>query len=195
MSNIQATRLQICVFTLLDKAYEDQPKAVQEMHDAFANVVISLQQQHNSAAPIDLDICPMTYDENVAIITKQHLDLSRLPAAQITALYPDGSRRQYFLKSGLGGINFTETIVAPYVKALLYNSISESQPIICKIIPPLCQVGVWLWLATAIYATYRTTQARNVGKVVWGGAALLAGEAFVKGGGIETIKDLVSKKV
>ena len=194
MSNkIQASRLQICVFVLLDKTYEDQPPIAQRIHDAFANVVIELQQLHGTKAPIELDFCPMSIDDNVAIITRQNLDISRLPAAQVTALYPDGSRRQYFLKSGVGGIDFTPEVVAPYVSALLYNRVATPQPIICKMLPPLCEVGMWFWLAATLYAGYRTSQARNVGKVAWGGVTLLAGEAFVKRGGIENIKSLLKK--
>jgi len=194
MSNtIKATRVQICIFTQSDRTYEDQPKNVQAIHDAFASVVIDIQQAFNSSAPLELDICPITYNENAVIIAKHHLDPSRLPAAQVTALYPDGSRRQYFLKSGLGGIDFTAETVRPYVEALLYNRVSTPLPIICKIFPPACNVGVWLWLAMVLYAGYRTTQAKNVGKAVWGGATLLAGEAFVKRGGIDQIKSMISK--
>lgn len=194
MSNtIKASRLQICVFVLADKTYEDQPPAAQAIHDAFANVVIELQQQFNSQAPIELDFCPMSYDENAVIVAKQGLDLSRLPAVQVQAEYPDGTRRRYFLKSGLGGIDFTAETVRPYVEALLYNYQAEPQPIICKIIPPLCEVGMWFWLAATVYAGYRTSQARNVGKVAWGGITLLVGEAFVKRGGIAQLQKIIQK--
>lgn len=188
---IKASQLQICIFVLSAKEYEDQTPQAKGIFDSFANVVIDIQQRHNSMAPIELDFCPMSLDVNAVIIAKHHLDISRLPAVQVMALYPDGSKRSYFLKTGLGGIDFTSDVVRPYVEALLYNRISEQKPIICKILPPACSIGAWLWLALAGYAAYRTTQARNVGKVAWGGVAMLAGEAFVKGGGIEQIKSMV----
>lgn len=194
MSNtIKASRLQICIFVLADKVYEDQPPAAQAMHNAFANVVIDIQQQHGSLAPIELEFCPLDYNENAVIVAKQGLDISRLPAAQVAAIYPDGSRRRYFLKSGIGGIEFTPETLRPYVEALLYNRVAEPQPIICKVFPPACEVGIWLWLAAMGYAAYRTSQAQNVGKVAWGGLTLLAGEAFVKRGGIDHIKNMISK--
>ena len=184
MSNIiKATKLQICIFVQADKAYEDQSPAAKQMHDAFANVVIDLQQKHNNKAPIDLELCPMTYNENAVIIAKQHLDPSRLPAAQVAALYPDGTRRAYFLKTGVGGIQFTPETLRPYVEALLYNRASTPQPILCKIVPPLCELGGWIWLALAVGATYKATQARNVGKVAWGvGAAALWQGWYARGG-------------
>lgn len=191
MSNkIQAAQLQICVFVLKDTDYDAQPDEAKKIFDSFASVVMKLQQMHNGNAPIELDFCPMAYDENVAIVTREGLDLSRLPAVQVNALYPDGSRRRYFLKSGLGGIDFTPETVAPYVTTLLYNRTSSPKPIICELFPPLCSVGAWFWLAATIYAGYKATQARNVGKVAWGGAALLSGQAFVAGGGIEELKKL-----
>ncbi len=191
---IAAERLQICVFVLPDKAYEDQSPEAQKIFDAFAAVVLEVQAKYGSKAPIELDFCPLAYDENAVIVAQQGLDLSRLPAAQVTAEYPDGTRRRYFLKTGIGGITFTPATVRPYVDALLYNKQAAPKPIICEIIPPACELGVWFWLAALAYTGYRTTQARNVGKVLWGGAALLTGEAFVKRGGLEQIKSLISGK-
>lgn len=190
---IKATRLQICIFVQDDKVYDDQSPAAQAMFDVFAQNVIAIQELHSDRAPIELDFCPMAYNENAVIVAKQHLDPSRLPAAQVTALYPDGTRRQYFLKTGLGGIDFTAASVKPYITALLYDRRNAPLPIICKILPPLCNLGMWFWLAATIYAGYRTTQARNVGKVAWGGVALLSGEAFVKGGGITQIQNMIKR--
>lgn len=192
-STIQAKRLQICIFTLKDATYDDQPADVRAMYDAFAAPVIDIQNQHNSAAPVSLDICPISYNENLQIIEKQGLDLSRLPAAQVAAQYPDGSTRVYFLKSGLGAINFTAETVKPYIETLLYNRTAQEKPIICKIFPPACEIGGWLWLGLAVYGVYRTTQARNIGKVLWGSASLLAVDAFVKGGGVDMLKKTLGK--
>lgn len=190
MSNtIKAKRVQVCIFTLADKEYQDQPPAAQAAFDAFAAPVIQLQQLHNGKAPIEVEFCPLTYDENVLIVNRNGLDYSRLPAAQIYAEYPDGSAKYYFLKSGLGGIDFVPEATAPYIKALLYNlGPSKEPPILCKLVPPLCNLGGYAWLALTVFCTYRASQARNIGKAAWGAAALASGEAFVKRGGLEMLK-------
>lgn len=176
-----------------DADYDVQPDNARQIFDAFASVVLQLQDQYNGNAPIELSFCPIGYPENAAIVAKHGLDFSRLPAVQVNAVYPDGSRRVYFLKTGLGGIEFTPETARPYVEALLYDRKSKEVPLICKVLPPLCEVGVWFWLAAFAYSAYRTTQAHNVGKAVWGGATLLSGEAFVKRGGIDHIKKMISK--
>ena len=190
MSNtIQATQLQICIFVQSDTDYDFQPAEARKIDDAFAAVVLDLQQKHNNKAPIELSFCPMTYNENAVIIAKNNLDPSRLPAVQVGAMYPDGVRRVYFLKSGLGGIQFTPDTVRPYVEALLYNRVAAPQPLLCKIFPPLCELGGWVWLALAAGATYKTTQARNVGKVAWGVGAAALWQGWAARGGIQQIKD------
>lgn len=192
MSNtIQATRLQICIFVQNDADYDFQPEAVQKIDDAFAAVVIDLQQRHGNKAPIELSFCPITYNENAVIIAKNNLDPSRLPAVQVAAMYPDGMRRLYFLKSGLGGISFTPETVRPYVEALLYNRVSAPMPVLCKVFPPLCEMGGWFWLALALAATYKTTQARNVGKVAWGVGAAALWQGWYQRGGVEQVKKAI----
>lgn len=186
-NTIKAKRLQICIFCLKDATYDDQPAEVRAAFDAFAEPVIEIQQQFNSSAPIEVSLCPVGYTENLQIIERNHLDLSRLPAVQVAAQYPDGSSRVYFLKTGPGGIDFTPEVVKPYITTLLFNRTATQQPIICKVFPPACNIGGWLWLAAMAYGTYRTSQARNVGKVVWGGVTLLAAEAFAKGGGLKQL--------
>lgn len=166
--------------------YDAQPAQARKIFDAFAEVVIRLREIHGASARIELDFCPMSFDNNVAIISREGLDLSRLPAVQVRAEYADGTSRRYFLQGD--EIEYTPEVVQPYVTALLYNRTAQPVPIICQVFPPACSVGVWLWLAAGLYGAYRTTQARNVGKVVWGGVTLMAGDAFLKGGGVDEIK-------
>lgn len=191
MSTIQATQMQICIFTLHDKTYEDQPADEKAMFDAFARVVIEIQEKHGSTAPIDLNFCPLTMNENAVIVAKQGLDISRLPAAQVWATYPDGNNRLFFLKTGLGGIDFTPEVLRPYVESLLYNRAAQEQSLICKIIPPLCDLGGWVWLGLALGASYKSTQARNIGKIAWGIGAAALWQGWASRGGLDQVKEAV----
>lgn len=199
MAQIAAKSVQICIFWKTGLNYNDVetswPADVRAAWNALGNAIVKLRQRHGSGLPVEMYVCPIDLPENAVIIANNGLDPSLLPAVQVWAEYPDGTGSSYFLSKKLSerftGINWTTSEVQPYIEALLYRSKPSDVPLICKIVPPLCNVGGWVWLALAIGATAKASSAKGVGRAAWGTGAALLWQGWYKRGGLEQVKQAV----
>lgn len=194
MNQIKATSVQICIFTPHDlKSIGLYPPAEQYLYQMFGNAILELRQRHGANnTPVFLDFCPIDQAANASVLSQNGGSIMNLPAVQIYAKYPDGTGGQYFLKKGFSDIAsdkplVTEKTALQYTEALLYRLSPVTEPILCKLLPPLCSLGWYVWLGAAVYTTYKTTQARNIGKYAWGTAAALTWQAFVARGGLNEL--------
>lgn len=187
---IAANEVRICLFWHTSLSYNDVavwPADLRAMWDAFGAVILSLRQRHGNNVPVEMILCPVTLPENAVIVSQNNLPFSLLPAAQVYAQYPDGTASNYFLSKDAddraNGVNWKPSDVAPYVEALLYRSKPAEQSLLCKMFPPLCEVGGWFWLAFAAGATLKASTSSGVSRGVWGvGAAVLWKEWYDRGG-------------
>lgn len=192
MAKIAAQSVQICLFWHNTLNYNDiettWPPEMKAMWIAFGNAIVNLRKRHGNTLPVEMYVCPITIDENAVVVSQNNLDFSLLPAAQVYATYSDGTAAKYFLSKNLAerfsGINWTAADVQPYIEALLYRSKPSDASVLCKLLPPLCSVGGWVWLGLAIGATMKASNTKGeLSKGVWStGAALLWWEWYQRGG-------------
>jgi hypothetical protein len=162
---------------------EAERSAFIAMQDAF-NLAIT----KNGAFEFENFVCPWDYGTNNAVMAQN--GLFTFPSAIITATYADGSRKIYVLGDEfidkLTGAIWTPEKIYPYIRILLLNLTPKDQTdsaFLCKLLPPLCSVGGWVWLGLAIGATLKASSAQNFGRGLWGtGAALLWHEWYQRGG-------------
>lgn len=200
-NKVVASLVKICIFWRDSLDYDNiqnWPIEVRTAWDAFAEVIVSLRARHGNAVPVELYVCPTTISENAAIVSANGLSMSVLPAAQVFAEYPNGEGSNFFLMKDLHdratGLNWTAADVRPYVEALLYRSKPAEKALLCQLVPPLCSVGGWAWLAMASVATLKAASTNSkAGQAVWGVGSALLWQAWYKRGGLEQIKQLVSK--
>lgn len=197
MSQIKAQYVQACIFTPQDKGGPAQyPAQEQYLYQMFGNAIVELRKLHGPNVPVFLDFCPVAGNsDNLVILEQNGGSILNLPAVQIYAKYSDGTSGQYFLKKGITDVNNSMPIVneskaLAYMQALLYRLSPTPETLLCKLLPPLCSLGWYFWAAAGAYSVYRTTQARNVGKIVWGAASALTINEFIQRGGL---KELGSK--
>jgi len=135
-------------------------------------------------------ICPYDYENNIQIINQQGFNAlpARLPGVLMTAYYPSGTQRQYAIKNN-PITSWTQDEVYRYLKALYLQEFGTGQSIVCKMLPVLCDVGAYAWLAAAAVCTYKTLEQKNNPnlQIAWGAGALLSVDAFVKGGGLKKV--------
>lgn len=187
---VVANRVQICLFWHNSLSYNEVsqwPTDIRAMWDAFGQTILALRQRHGQNVPVEMYVCPVTEPENAVIVSQNNLPFSLLPAAQVWAQYPDGTASNYFLTKDAddraNGVNWKQSDVQPYVEALLYRLKAAPQSLVCKLLPPLCSVGGWVWLALAAGATLKASSSKGVGKAAWtAGAGLLLWEWYSRGG-------------
>lgn len=135
-------------------------------------------------------VCPRDYNNNVVPIEQQGFGLN-LPAILITGYYPGGDGKQYALRNDVGGgKNWSRSDIGRYINALYTGKTEGSnESLICKIFPPLCNIGAYLWLAAAGVSAYKTAEmkGRPALQTIWGAATLLSIDAFLKGGGLQKL--------
>lgn len=198
---LRASKIHACVFvnTSYQKAFifntsgipvdvdttqltPSEASAYMAMQDAFNRAV-----SQNGAFLYENNVCPWDWGTNNSVMAEHGLFV--FPTAVITAEYPDGSKKQYvlgkdFVDKITGGI-WKSNNLYPYIKTLLLNlpPSENQQSLVCKLLPPLCSVGGWVWLALAAGATLKASGSKGVGKAAWtGGAALLWWEWYQRGG-------------
>ena len=190
MSKVKATAVQICIFTW--KNYADVSDATGDdlaAFNAFAGVIVEMRKRHGANVPVTLDFCPLTDPQNQLVISQQGVDPNTLPAAQVWAWYEDGKTMQYFLSKGALSPAWTSESVKPYVTALLYRSKPSQQSLICKILPIVCDLPVWLWLAVAGFTTFEAAAGgKGVRQIAYAAGAGLAWQEFFKRGGFNALK-------
>ena len=190
MESVKANEVQICIFT--PKGFDSisqYPADERAMFEAFAGVIQDLRIKHGSDVPVYLEYCPLTYDTNQILVAQW--GMNDLPAVQVLATYPDGKIAKYALtkdvQDKLTGVNWTPDDVRPYVEAVLYQRDPAQKSWLCEIFPPLCSIGGWVWLSAAVFTTWKLTQAKDNGKILWGAGAGLCWQSFFAGGGFKKI--------
>lgn len=191
MAQVKATEVQICIFTWKDlPLVADYPADERAMYNAFAPVVAELRQKHGQNLPVYLEMCPLSIGQNQLIASQ--LGITDFPGVQVFATYADGSTARYALtkdvQDKLTGVNWTPDDVRGYVEAVLYQREPSDTSILCKIFPPLCNLGGFVWLALAGYSTFRLANAQTTTqKALWGTAAGLTWQSFFAGGGFKKL--------
>lgn len=148
-------------------------------------------------ATINWVLCPWDYDVNV--VTTEQLGLGmNFPAIQIIGYYDGYTQRQYVLKNYPGGTRtFDKQDIYNHIRALYENEFGDGQQsIICKILPPLCNLGAYVWLGIVGVCAYKTMEVHSKPlKLLWGTGAVLAFESFAAGNkGKEIIDKVMGKK-
>lgn len=194
METVKATEVGICIFTPkvypAGASYESNyPEEERRIWQAFAPVLVQLRAKHGDGVPVFMDFCPLTNPQNQLVVAEH--GIPELPAVQVFARYSDGTIAQYILTKDFGdkftGVNWTTGDVRPFVEAVLYRRRSAEPSLLCRIFPPLCNLGKWAWLAAATYTTYQTSRARNVGQIAWGTAAGFTWNEFFRRGGFQDL--------
>lgn len=184
MDTIKATEVQICIFTLKQMGSVSlYPADEQRIFQAFGDIITELRAKHGNDLPVYLEFCPLTDTTNQGIVS--FWGFSALPAVQVIAKYPNGQIAQYGLSKDFGdkftGVNWTADDLRPYVEAVLYQREPANASWLCKIFPPLCNLGGWVWLASALYSTWKFAEAKDqAGKIVYGTAAGLTWQSFLR---------------
>lgn len=177
--------MQVCVFVPNVNSIDADSDA---MSTAAAQAIYELRQKHPNI-PIELDFCPMSDPQNQLVVSQWGVTL---PAMHLYAEYPDGSTSAYMLTRDLQdrftGVNWTAADVQPYFSALVYRSKPNKPTLLCKIFPPLCSVGKYVWLAVGAYMTWKfvTTEQKNA-KLAWGAAAGFTWNEFAARGGFRDL--------
>ncbi len=207
----RASKIHACVFvnTSYTKAFIFNTAGVPvdvdtaQLTQREASAYIAMQDAFNMAVgqygafQYENNVCPWDWGTNNAVVAEHGLFV--LPGAVITADYPDGSKKQYvlgkdFVDKLTGGI-WTAQKLYPYIKTLLLNSqpSDNQQTVLCKLLPPLCSVGGWVWLALAAGATLKASSSKGVGKAAWTAGAGLLWLEWYQRGGLEQLKSIVKK--
>ena len=202
----RATEIQACVFvqTPSSKVFQFDGLGnpidinVEQLSDREAGAYMAMQDAFNMAVSKNGAFtyknfaCPWDWSDNNAVMAQN--GLFTFPSAIITAEYPDGRQKQYvlgkeFIDKLTGGIWSADRIY-PYIRILLLDITPKpnDSSIFCKILPPLCSVGTWIWLGLAVGATIKANNSKNVKKGLWStGAALLWWEWYQRGGVSQTL--------
>lgn len=191
MKKVVAELVNICIFTKsTDNPY---PADDRKMYDAISLAASNVAKEAGGSAPIVVQYCYIYGANNQAVALAAGIDpIFDTPAAYMWARYPGGATAYYVIKRDLKdktlGVDWTPEEMQPYIAALAFRTKPAPDTLLCKIFPPLCSLGWYVWAAAAGYSIYRTTQARNVGKIVWGAAAVLTSNEFIQRGGLKELQ-------
>lgn len=198
---MRATSVFACLFVatssqkvfILDGAGNPVDIATEAMTDAEQRAYIAMQDAFNMAIQkigsfeYQNHVCPWDWGNNNAVTAQNGLFV--FPAALITATYPDGTKKYYalgkeFTDKLTGGI-WDASKIYPYIRTLVLDEkVSQNDTsLICKLVPPLCEAGNWVWFALAAGATLKASSSKDFGRAAWGlGAAMLWKEWYDRGG-------------
>lgn len=189
---IAAKNIRICIFSWKDydsfaaSTGDDRTAAV-----AVYEAVEKLRKRHGNI-PVEYGFCPLTITDNQVIVSAEGIDPSDLPAIQLYATYADGTGAYYWIKKGLAdklNVSWTKDTVLPALSALLYRSKPSQKSIICQVLPIVCDLPVWLWLAVAGFATFEAAAGgKGIRQIAYAAGAGLAWQEFFKRGGFNALK-------
>lgn len=198
----RATLINICVFTATSKAKAFTYNASGEMTGVNDGELTDTERaafyaaeysrtELNAPIPVNVWICPFDYELNIQDINAQGFNAlpARLPGVLMTAYYPDGTQAQIAIKNN-PTTQWGQKTVYPKLRALYLQDFGSEQSIICQFLPVLCNVGAYVWLAAAGLATLKAMEAQDnkpALKIGYTAGALLAWDAFFKGGGLKAL--------
>lgn len=143
-------------------------------------------QQWRGNVPLDLLWADKNKANNIVWINQN--DISAFPSIKINAVYPDGSNKGFWLNTDVLDLkNYTVADIVSRLNALQKDKEAAQSSWLCELFPPLCSVGAYVWLGVVGFATYQAIRNKNT-RVVWGAAALLAGNEFLQRGGLQSIQ-------
>jgi len=171
----------------IDQLSDREAGAFMAMQDAF-NMAVS----KNGAFKYQNQVCPWDWSDNNAVMAQN--GLFTFPSAIITAVYPDGRQKQYvlgkeFIDKLTGGIWSADRIY-PYIRILLLDITpqqNDDSTLICKLLPPLCNMASWVWFALAAGATIKASNKSGAAQLAWGAGAALLWKEWIGRGGLSTV--------
>jgi len=171
----------------IDQLSDREAGAFMAMQDAF-NMAVS----KNGAFKYQNQVCPWDWSDNNAVMAQN--GLFTFPSAIITAVYPDGRQKQYvlgkeFIDKLTGGIWSADRIY-PYIRILLLDITpkqNDDSTLICKLLPPLCNLASWAWFALAVGATLKASNKSGASQLAWGAGAALLWKEWIGRGGLSTV--------
>lgn len=204
MPTIKAKSLEIKLFVMQNGLYFENGETYfdtsvltdveREGWRQLDNALETLKSQlgHPFTSITTMRFFPVISDQQNAAWVNQNTPggTNKLPVLSIEATYPDGSKARYVIYPGLiVGNPWRESDLLPYLKSLLYQSKPGEQSIICTLVPALCNLPGWVWLAAAVYATKETFDAdgRPVAQLFYGATAFMAWETLSKKGGLKSV--------
>jgi hypothetical protein len=204
MPTIKAKSLEIKLFVMQNGLYFDNGETYfdtsvltdverdgwRELDNALETLKSQLGSSFTSIAT--MRFFPVISDQQNAAWVNQNTPggTNKLPVLSIEATYSDGSKARYIIYPGLiSGAPWSEAALLPYFKVLLYQSKPGKQSIICTLVPSLCNLPSWVWLAAAVYATKETFDAdgRPLAQLFYGATAFMAWETVGKKGGLKNV--------
>lgn len=201
MSKPRASTIRVCVFvkTPSSRAFDQGQVAIENLtgEEQLAwNVANEAATKLYVKYKLDaeINICPWDLDNNNSVTAK--LGLFNFPAMVIVATYPDETRKMIPLGKEINekffGINWKASDIYPYYEALYLQNFKTGDgttSVLCKIFPPLCEIGAYAWFALAAVSTYKAVTSKDhpAQQVAWGATGLLAFEELYSKGGLEAI--------
>lgn len=166
----------------------------EEEYDAFAKAEAARDEiwKDFPKAKVTVNLCPYDLDNNIVIINQQKFG-QNLPAILITGYYEGmTTQRVYPMPNpGLGGTGtYKAQDIYNRIRALYEGDFGTGEPsILCKFLPILCEIDIYVWAAAFGVAAYKTVEQKNnpALQTLWAAGAILAGESFIKAGGIKAL--------
>lgn len=160
----------------------------------FSTKELQLFQKASDAAkqfkamPVDLLWADKNKASNIVYINQN--SITNFPSIQISATYPDGSIKWFRLNTTITDLrNYSVSDMVGMMRSLEKGKDADDGSLLCKLFPPLCSVGAYVWLGVVGFAAYQAFTADNKNKrLVFGAAALVAGNEFISRGGLKTLR-------
>lgn len=195
----------ICIFT--DKAPNNSDIYVPEllsapeagMYEAVSSAAAELSNQEGIEGTV-LTMCYAKAPDFKAYLKSVNLSP---PFIAIMGVFPDGSKKNYILKSTADVKNYIRAMWtgdfggtgAPTNPGDADGGWGEGDGgVLCQLFPPLCALGFLPWLALAAITTYKAVESRStVGRAMWGVPSALFWQGFFARGGVKQIQYWVKK--
>lgn len=110
--------------------------------------------------------------------------IGQFPAVRIYAEYPDGTQAYKDFQPLYPGANVDLEQLPTYLSAFVTKSFGSGANWLCKILPPLCSLGKYAWLAIGVATTYKATTTKKGAQLAWGAASVLVWQQYVQRSGI-----------
>lgn len=163
---------------------ENTPMTTEELRLWNASQEAQAQARQLGVPIYDID---MNFYRGTEIVQLERWGFSHYPGLRIWAKYPDGKQAWYNLNETiLDAREYSADDIFQRIKALIEGDFGH-QPLLCRLFPPLCQVGGYIWLAGAVITTYQAINTKGIPQVVNGAAAALCWNEFFGKGGFKNL--------